>query len=64
MLARDELHEEALVALMKCLAAAGERSQALRVYRRFAERMKQELDAEPDEETTACYEGLQRGVMV
>jgi DNA-binding SARP family transcriptional activator len=64
VLARDELHEEALLALMRCHASAGERSQALRVYRRFAERMKEELDAEPDEETTAFFEGLQRGAAV
>jgi DNA-binding SARP family transcriptional activator len=64
VLARDELHEEALLALMKCHAGVGERSQALRVYRRFAERMKEELDAEPDDETTAFFEGLQRGAGV
>ena len=64
VLARDELHEEALLALMKCYAGLGERTQALRVYRRFADRMKQELDAEPDEETTALFESLQRGASV
>jgi predicted ATPase/DNA-binding SARP family transcriptional activator len=64
VLARDELHEEALLALMKCHAGVGERSQALRAYRRFAERMKEELDAEPDEETTEFFEGLQRGAGV
>ncbi|HEV7993726.1 MAG TPA: BTAD domain-containing putative transcriptional regulator [Gemmatimonadaceae bacterium] len=64
VLARDELHEEALLALMKCHVGMGERSQALRVYRRFADRMKEELDAEPDEETTAFFEGLQRGAGV
>ena len=64
VLARDELHEEALLALMKCHAGVGERSQALRAYRRFADRMKEELDAEPDEETTAFFEGLQRGAGV
>jgi predicted ATPase/DNA-binding SARP family transcriptional activator len=64
VLARDELHEEALLALMKCHAAVGERSQALRVYRRFAERMREELEAEPDEETTAFFEKLQAGAPV
>ena len=64
VLARDELHEEALLALMKSHAGVGERSQALRAYRRFADRMKEELDAEPDVETTAFYEGLQRGAAV
>jgi predicted ATPase/DNA-binding SARP family transcriptional activator len=64
VLARDELHEEALLALMKAHAAMGERSQALRVYRRFADRMREELDAEPDDETTEFFEKLQQGVGV
>jgi len=64
VLARDELHEEALLALMKAHAAMGERSQALRAYRRFADRMREELDAEPDDETTAFFEKLQQGVGV
>ncbi|HKH94486.1 MAG TPA: BTAD domain-containing putative transcriptional regulator [Gemmatimonadaceae bacterium] len=63
VLARDELHEEALLALMKCHAALGERSQALRVYRRFADRMREELDAEPDDETTSFFEKLQQGAV-
>jgi predicted ATPase/DNA-binding SARP family transcriptional activator len=61
VLARDELHEEALLALMKSHAGMGERSQALRAYRRFADRMREELDAEPDDETTSFFEVLQRG---
>ena len=63
VLARDELHEEALLALMKCHAAVGERSQALRVYRRFADRMREELEAEPDDETTSFFEKLQAGAV-
>jgi DNA-binding SARP family transcriptional activator len=61
VLARDELHEEALLALMKSHAGMGERSQALRAYRRFADRMREELDADPDDETTSFFEVLQRG---
>jgi predicted ATPase/DNA-binding SARP family transcriptional activator len=64
VLARDELHEEALLALMKAHAALGERSQALRVYRRFADRMREELDAEPDDDTTAFFEKLQQGAAI
>ena len=59
VLARDELHEEALRALMRCLAETGERSQALRVYRRFAERLRVELEVEPEEETTQLLARLQ-----
>lgn len=51
VLARDELHEEALRALMRALAETGERSQALRAYQRFASRLRDELEAEPDVET-------------
>jgi DNA-binding SARP family transcriptional activator len=58
VLARDELHEEALRALMSALAEAGERSQALRVYRRFADRLRSELQVEPAVETTRLVERL------
>jgi DNA-binding SARP family transcriptional activator len=61
LLARDELHEEALQALMRCHAALGERAQALRVYQRFADRMRRELEAEPGGETVRLFERLQQG---
>ena len=61
VLARDELHEEALQALMRCHAGLGERSQALRVYRRFADRLREELEAEPHGETRRLFERLQQG---
>jgi len=59
VLARDELHEEALRAMMRSLAEAGERSQALRAYRAFAAKLREELDADPEEETTMLSEQLQ-----
>jgi DNA-binding SARP family transcriptional activator len=62
VLARDELHEDALLALMRCHAGLGERSQALRVYRRFADRMRHELEAEPGGEVTRLFERLQQGI--
>jgi non-specific serine/threonine protein kinase len=58
VLARDELHEEALRALMRSLAEAGDRSQALRVYQRFATRLREELQASPEKETTQLTERL------
>jgi DNA-binding SARP family transcriptional activator len=58
VLARDELHEEALRALMRSLAEAGDRSQALRVYQRFASRLREELQASPERETTQLTERL------
>lgn len=64
VLARDELHEEALRALMRALAEAGERSQALRVYRRFADRLRDELQAEPALETRRLSQQLQAATTV
>jgi DNA-binding SARP family transcriptional activator len=61
VLARDELHEECLRAFMRSLSESGDRSQALRAYRRFADRLKAELDAEPDRETKRLLERLQLG---
>lgn len=61
VLARDELHEDAVRALMRALAEGGERSQAMRVYQRFSERLRAELDAEPDRETKRLFERLQDG---
>jgi DNA-binding SARP family transcriptional activator len=63
VLARDDLHEDALVALMRCHAGLGERSQALRVYQRFADRMRTELDAAPTREATRLFERLQQGAV-
>ena len=48
-----EREKEALRALMKSLTETGERSQALRAYQRFATRLRDELEAEPDAETLA-----------
>ena len=59
VLSRDELHEEALRALMLAQAAAGDRTPALRAYQRFAERLKRELEVEPSKETRAVFERLQ-----
>ena len=64
VLARDELHEEAVRSLMRALAESGERSQALRVYQRFSDRLRAELDAEPDRETKRMLERLQDGAVL
>jgi predicted ATPase/DNA-binding SARP family transcriptional activator len=61
VLVRDELHEDAALALMRCHAAAGERAQALRVYRRLSEKLQQELEAEPGDELVRFSEELQAG---
>jgi predicted ATPase/DNA-binding SARP family transcriptional activator len=61
VLARDDLNEDATRALMRCYAKAGERAQALRLYQRFAERLRKELDAEPEEETQELLEEIKAG---
>ena len=60
VLARDELHEEALVALMRCHAAVGERAQALRIYARYVERLRKELDCDPGDAAVELAEELQQ----
>ncbi len=64
VLARDELHERAVFALMRAHVAVGERSQALRAYRRYAEKLQLELEAEPGREVARFFEELQGGVGV
>jgi predicted ATPase/DNA-binding SARP family transcriptional activator len=61
VLARDDLQEDAALALMNAHARLGERAQALRFYQQFVERMRKELDAEPGEELVELYEELKDG---
>ena len=61
VLARDDLNEDATRALMRCHAKVGDRSQALKLYQRFSERLRKELDAEPDEDTRELAEELRGG---
>jgi predicted ATPase/DNA-binding SARP family transcriptional activator len=61
ILLRENLHEEAQRQLIVCRARIGERTLAMRQYQRFAQLLRDELDAEPDPETTELFELLQRG---
>jgi predicted ATPase/DNA-binding SARP family transcriptional activator len=49
-MAEDPLSEQAMKALLQTLKAANQPAQALRSYRAFAQRLKDELDEEPSEE--------------
>jgi predicted ATPase/DNA-binding SARP family transcriptional activator len=60
VIARDDLNEDATRALMRCYARVGDRSQALRLYQRFADRLRKELEAEPEEDTKELYEELKK----
>ena len=61
VLARDDLNEDATRALMRCYVKVGDRSQALKLYQRFSDRLRKELDAEPEEETRELFEELKAG---
>ncbi len=61
VLTRDPLHEDAALALMRAHASLGERAQALRVYKRLAESLRSELDAEPGAAVVRLSEQLQHG---
>ena len=61
VLARDDLNEDATRALMRCYSKVGDRSQALKLYQRFSDRLRKELDAEPEEETRELFEELRSG---
>ena len=60
VIARDDLNEDATRALMRCYARVGDRSQALRLYQRFSERLRRELEAEPEEATRELYDELRQ----
>ena len=61
LIAHDGYLEFAHCELMRCYARLGERSQALRHYQALVERIRVELDALPDPETTALFEHLRHG---
>jgi DNA-binding SARP family transcriptional activator len=61
VLVREGVHEQALQELMRCHVALGERPQALRLYRQFADRLRVEFEAEPRVDTVRLFERLQRG---
>jgi DNA-binding SARP family transcriptional activator len=58
VLARDDVHEDAVRALMLLLEQSGDRAAALKLYDRFAERLRQELKATPSAKATTIYRRL------
>jgi DNA-binding SARP family transcriptional activator len=51
----DDLHEGAARMLLEAYVRTGQRGRAVALYRDFAERLRRELDAEPEPVTTALY---------
>jgi len=60
LLERDDLAEDVHRRLISSLARAGDRSGALRSYRRLEELLLRELDVEPEPETAALMREIQR----
>ncbi|OYX43605.1 MAG: hypothetical protein B7Z02_08685 [Rhodobacterales bacterium 32-67-9] len=58
LLAIDPLSADAVRAIMQGLADGGDRIAALRCYTTYAERLRAELDVEPDADTAALAESL------
>ncbi|MEE8434568.1 MAG: BTAD domain-containing putative transcriptional regulator, partial [bacterium] len=61
LLGLDPTREEGHRLLMRLLAAAGHRAEALKQYQACAGALRRELDAEPSTETTRLYEEIRRG---
>jgi DNA-binding SARP family transcriptional activator len=60
LLERDDLAEDVHRRLISSLARAGDRSGALRSYRRLEELLRRELDVEPEPATAALMREIQR----
>jgi predicted ATPase/DNA-binding SARP family transcriptional activator len=61
---REELREDMHRRLMQCLARTGERARALRHFERLIILLREELDAEPEPETTELGERIRRAESV
>lgn len=61
---KEDLREDAHRNLMLCLARAGDRGRALRHYEMLVALLREELDAEPEEETIALGERLKQAAHV
>ncbi len=59
----EPTYEEAHRGLMRLYALGGNRQQALTQYERCREALRQELDAEPDEQTTRLHKRILSGQM-
>lgn len=61
LVALDPLHERAVQLLMVALARDDRRGEALRAYDRLRQALRQELDAEPDDDLAALAGQLREG---
>lgn len=64
LLAIDSYYEPAFCLLMMAEAAEGRRNIALRLYSEFTERLKDDLGAMPEEQTSTLAEQIRRGEQI
>ena len=60
ILAKDDCREDAHRRLMHCYSRQGQRNLALRQYHLCVEKLKEELEVPPTQETTALYEQIRQ----
>ena len=61
LLVTDPTREDVYRDLMRCYSRLGQRSEALRQYRRCQDELRADLNLEPETETAAIYNQLVRG---
>jgi DNA-binding SARP family transcriptional activator len=64
VLAREPFHEAAARQLMICRARLGARSESLLVYRQLEQRLREDLEASPEPETSTLYRRLRQNEAV
>ncbi|HKO56063.1 MAG TPA: BTAD domain-containing putative transcriptional regulator, partial [Thermoanaerobaculia bacterium] len=64
VLGREPFHEAAARQLMICRARLGARSESLLVYRQLEQRLREDLQASPEPETSTLYGRLRRNEAV
>ena len=64
LLAREPLHEAACRQLMICHARTGARLQSMKVYRSFEQRLREDLSASPESETSELFRKLKKNESV
>ena len=58
----EQFHEPAVRRLMRLYGEGGRRGPAIQLYRRLADALKTQLDAQPEAETRALFAQIARGV--
>ena len=64
LLGCDPFHEQSARRLMICRARLGARSESLMVYRQLEQRLREDLQASPEPETSTLYQRLRQNEAV